>query len=108
MNLSAFDILKICGYITTLGTGLIAGLPSTGLFPSNEFTKISGVLSLIVLIATLVANAIKNQSAPAGTTAAFIPIGTIPVVGAPNVPNTPQVAKIDPSVTIVTTISKGA
>jgi hypothetical protein len=103
--MTTFDAVKICGYVATFGAGLNSLLPQTGLIPATEYTKISGVLALVVGIALLIANTLKNPTPPTGTIAAVIPLGSIPAVGSPTASGL-QVAHVDAATTTVTSVEK--
>jgi hypothetical protein len=106
IKINRFDVIKLCLYVGAFLSGLPGLLAQSGLFPQNEVTKIGAVISLIAGITGLIANTLRNPSAPSGASYAVIPNGTIPVVGTPTEAGGMQAAKIaDPTTTTVVSIN---
>ncbi len=115
VNLGQFDIVKVatyvaaaCAVITVATLDQILkpwGVPEATI--SIIQARIGSIAALAVLI-VLVANTIKNQTPPPGTSTALIPTGSVPVVTAAPGTDTKSVAVADPRTVLQVTAANVA
>jgi hypothetical protein len=93
--MSRFDILKICGYIVGFGTlasvnTIAAILQPFGASPALV-SQVIGWIGALTILASLIANTLKNPSPPAGFSSTVAPTGSTPPLTAAEITTNPQI-----------------